>query len=189
MLRVSTVALLLALGGYPRLEGVPLRWKPTESTAQVLNQAARTFKEKKVQVLPFTDGRDDRALIGRNTEDKTPKDVTTKDDVGAWCSSRLADLLKQAGVSVVDEGAEVVISGEVSRFMVDESDRYRSAVSLKVSVKDGTGKELWAGRVSGDADHWGRSYKEENYMEGLSDSLLAAASALFTDPELSFKLR
>jgi len=184
MLHVSTIALLLALGASKPLDGVPLRWKPTESTAKVLNQAARAFKEKKVQLLPFTDAREDRALIGRNTEDKTPKDVTTRDDVGAWCSGRLAELLEQAGVPVVTEGAEFVISGQVTRFMVDESDRYRGAVSLKLSVRDGAGQELWSGLVSGDSDHFGRSYKEENYMEGLSDSFLGAASGLFTDPDL-----
>ncbi len=188
MLHASTLALLLALGAPKPLDGVPLRWKPTESTAKVTNLAARAFKEKKVQVLTFTDGRDDRALIGRNTEDKTPKDVTTKDDVGGWCSGRLTDLLKQAGVPVVSEGADLVISGQVTRVMVDESDRYRGAVSLKLSVRDAAGKELWSGLVAGDSDHFGRSYKEENYMEGLSDSLLGAASALFTDPDLKARL-
>lgn len=188
MLHVSTVALLLALGA-AKLDGVPLRWKPTESTAKVLNQAARAFREKKVQVLPFTDAREDRALVGRNTEDKTPRDVTTRDDVGGWCSTRLSALLKQAGVPVVTERAELVISGEVTRFMVDESDRYRGAISLKLSVRDAAGQELWSGLVSGDSDHFGRSYKEENYMEGLSDSFLGAASGLFTDPDLGAKLQ
>jgi hypothetical protein len=188
MLRLSTAALLLALGA-SKLDGVPLRWTPTESTARVLNQAARAFREKKVQVLPFDDARDDRALIGRNTEDRAPRDVTTRDDVGAWCSTRLAELLKQAGVPVVTEGAEVVISGRVTRFMVDESDRYRGAVSLKLSVRDAAGQALWSGLVSGDSDRFGRSYKEENYMEGLSDSLLGAASGLFADPELGAQLK
>lgn len=189
MLRLATAALLLALGAPKPLDGVPLRWKPTESAARVVNEAARAFREKKVQVVPFTDAREDRALVGRNTEDEKPKDVTTRDDVGAWCSSRLADLLKQAGVPVVTEGAELVVSGQVTRFMVDEGDHYLGAVSLKVWVRDAAGQELWSGLVSGDSDHFGRSYKEENYMEGLSDSFLGAASGLFTDPALGSKLR
>jgi len=189
MLHVSTVALLLALGAPRPLDGVTLRWKPTESTAKALNEAARAFRERKVQVLPLTDARDDRALIGRNTEDRTPKDVTTRDDVGAWCASRLAELLEQAGVPVVAEGAELVVSGQVTRFMVDEGDHYLGAVTLKLSVRDAKGQELWTGVVSGDSDHFGRSYKEENYMEGLSDSFLGAASGLFTDPELRARLR
>lgn len=189
MLHASTLALLLALGAPKPLDGVPLRWKPTESTAKVLNQAARAFKERKVQVAPFTDAREDRALIGRNTEEKKPMDVTTRDDVGAWCSTRVADLLQQAGVPVVAEGAELVLSGQVTRFMVDEGDHYRGVVSLKLSVRDASGKELWSGLVSGDSDHFGRSYKEENYMEGLSDSLLGAASGLFTDPDLMARVQ
>ena len=189
MLRTAIVSVLLAFGTPKPLEGVPLRWKPTDSAARVLNEASRTFKEKKVQVQPFTDARDDKALIGRNTEDEKPKDVTTKDDVGAWCAGRVADVLKQAGVPVVTEGAEVVLSGEVTRFMVEESNRYRGVVSLRVTARDAAGKELWRGVVSGDNERFGRSYKEENYMEALSDSLLAATSGLVTDPELRAKLQ
>jgi len=188
MLRLSTIALLLALGARP-LVGVPLRWKPTASTANVLNEAARAFRERKVQVVTFTDGREDRALIGRNTEDKVAKDVTTSDDVGAWCAGRLSELLKQAGVPVVNEGAELVVSGKVTRFMVDETDSYRGNVALRITVSDPAGQEVWSGLVSGDSDHFGRSYKEENYMEGLSDSFLQAASGLFSDPALIARLQ
>ena len=189
MLRTAIVSMLLAFGTPKPLEGVSLRWKPTDSAARVLTEASRTFKEKKVQVLPFTDGRDDKALIGRNTEDETPRNVTTKDDVGAWCAAQVSALLEQAGVPVVTEGAEVVLSGEVTRFMVEEGNRYRGVVSLRITARDGAGKELWRGVVSGDHDRWGRSYKEENYMETLSNSLLAATSGLVTDPELRAKLQ
>ncbi len=188
MLRVSSIARLLALGARP-LVGVPLRWKPTVSTANVLNEAARAFRERRVQVVAFTDAREDRALIGRNTEDKVPKDVTTSDDVGAWCAGRLSDLLRQAGVPVASDGAELVVSGKVTRFMVDETDSYRGSVSLRMIVSDAAGQELWSGVVSGDSDHFGRSYKEENYMEGLSDSFLQAASGLFSDPGLIARLQ
>ncbi len=189
MRHLLTAALLAAFWTQKPLQDVPLRWKPTNSAAEVLNDASRTFKEKKVQVLPFTDARDDKALIGRNTEDEKPRDVTTKDDVGAWCAARLTDLLKQAGVPVVTEGADVVLSGEVTRFMVEESNRYRGTVALRISVRDASGKELWRGTVSGDNDRFGRSYKEDNYLETLSDSLLAAAGGLFTDPDLRSKVQ
>ncbi len=188
MLHATVVALLLTFGSKP-LEGIPLRWKPTDSTAKVLNEAARTFRDRKVQVVPFTDTRDDHALVGRNTEDEKPRNVTTRDDVGAWCSTQLAELLKQAGVTVVSEGGDLVFSGEVTRFMVDEGDRYRGTVSLKVSARDGQGKEIWRGLVSGDNDRFGRSYKADNYMETLSDSLLAAVNGLFSDPDLRAMLK
>jgi hypothetical protein len=188
MLRLSTLALLLALGA-PKLAGISLRWKPTESTAKIVNEAARAFRARKVRVVPFTDARDDHALIGRNTEDQTPRLVTTWDDVGPWCARQLETLLRDAGVPVVTEGAELTISGQVTRFMVEETDRYRGAVALRITVQNAAGKELWSGLVSGDSNRFGRSYKEENYMEGLSDSLLGAASGLFTDPALISKLQ
>ncbi len=184
MLRLTSAALLLALGA-SRLDDVPLRFKPTDSTADALNDASRTFKVKKIQIVPFTDGRDDKKLIGRNTEDSTPKLVTTADDVGAFCATQLTTLLRQAGVPIVTENPDLVISGEVTRFMVEEEDRYRAGVSVRLTVKDPSGKVLWTGTVSGEAKRWGRSYRADNYMETLSDSLLGAYDAFFKSPDLA----
>jgi len=183
MLRAALV-LLLALGA-SRLDGIPLRWKPTDDTSQLLSDVSRTFKLRKVKVKPFTDMREDKQLIGRNTEDETPRTVTTQDDVGAWCSTQLSGLLREAGVPVVDEGAQLVISGKVTRFMVDEAETYRGAIAMLVTVQDAKGKQLWSGVVTGESKRWGRSYKADNYMEALSDAYVRAATAFVTDPKLS----
>lgn len=184
MLQVATAALVLSLGA-STLEDVSLDFRPTDSSAVLLNDLARAFQGKKVTVQPFTDARQgDRKLVGRNTEDRKPRDVTTRDDVGAWCSGQLAELLSQAGVAVIPEGADLVISGQVTRFMVMESDVYRGVVAMSLTVKSAKGRELWTGLVTGEAKRWGRSYKEENYMETLSDSLVRALSVFATDPKL-----
>ncbi len=182
MIRTS-LALLLALGA-SGLEGVPLRFRPTDSTAKVLNEASRVFKLDEVQVKPFTDAREDKQLIGRNHEEDPARTVTTKDDVGAWCSTTLAGMLREAGIPVVDEGARYVISGKVTRFMVDEGGMYNGAVAMLVTVEDAKGKQLWTGLVTGASKRWGRSYKAENYLEALSDALVRAVNALVTDPKL-----
>jgi hypothetical protein len=187
MLRLSSLVLVLALGA-SGLDGVSLRFKPTDESGPVLKDLSRVFKAKKVTVQPFTDARQDKQLIGRNTQKSTPRDVTTKDDVGAWCSGQLSELLSQAGVAVVPEGGELVITGQVTRFMMDEENTYRGVVALNLTVKNAEGTELWSGLVAADAKRWGRSYKEENYMETLSDAFLRAVSALLTDPALSSKL-
>jgi hypothetical protein len=184
MLRTASLVVVLALGA-SGLHDIPLRWTPTEKTAKVLNQAARAFGTRKVALVPFTDARENRALVGRNTEKQPYREVTTSTDVGAWCTERFAVLLQQAGVPVVAEAPELVIAGRVTAFFVDEGSEYRGLVTLQLQVTDAAGNILWSGLVAGDANHFGRSYKEENYMETLSDSLLSAASAFFSQPELN----
>jgi hypothetical protein len=188
MPRLAALALALALGA-TRLASVPLRWRPTDGAAAAVNAAARTFQGKKVRVVPFADARQDPQLIGRNVEDDQPRTVTTREDVGAWCADQLAELLRRAGVEVVPEGADLTVSGQVVAFFVEEDDRYRGAVALKLSVTDLEGKERWAGRILGDSDRFGRSYKYENYMETLSDALLHAAEGFFGAPELGRSIR
>jgi hypothetical protein len=182
MLRLSTLALLLALGA-SKLENVQLRWKPTDQPGELRNLAVQAFKDRKVVVKPFTDTRQDKALIGQNTEDSTPRNVTTMDDVGAFCSTQLGELLKESGVSVAAEGGGVVITGKVMRFMVDEGNMYQGTVALNLTIS-AKGKEIWNGIVTGESKRWGRSYKYENYMEAISDALMRATEALLRDPKL-----
>ena len=184
MLRLATAALALFLGASSMID-VPLRWKPTDGTNDLLNDASRTFKVKKVQVKPFSDVRDDKKLIGRNTEDGATRIVTTRDDVGAWCATQLSNQLREAGVPVVAEGADLVVSGEVTRFMVNEGETYQGGVVLNLKIKDAKGKVVWSGLVTGGAKRWGRTFKEDNYMEALSDSLVRAFAAFVADPKLS----
>jgi len=183
MLRLSTLALLVALGA-SKLDNVKLQWKATDEVGDVASKAARAFKAKNVRVEAFTDARDDKTLIGRNTEDKNPRDVNTNDDVGAWCSTQLAALLKQGGVAVVSEGGDLVVSGQVTRFMVDEKDVYQGTVILNLTVSRG-GRKIWSDVVTGESKRWGRSYKEDNYMETLSDALSRASEAFFGDAKLA----
>lgn len=183
MLRIASAALVLALGA-SNLEDVPLEFRATDSIAGVISDAASAFKTRKVTVKPFTDERDDKKLIGRNLQDEKPRLVTTKDDVGAWCSTQFTSILRDAGVPVVQSGAELVITGKVTRFQVDEKDVYKGVVALLITVQDAKGKELWSGLVTGEAKRWGRSFKDENYLESLSDALVRAIDGFFGDPKL-----
>jgi hypothetical protein len=55
-----------------------------------------------VTIAPFTDGRDNKELIGEKREDDKPKPVTTTDDVGTFVSTNIRQLFDQAGVKTVD---------------------------------------------------------------------------------------
>ena len=55
-------------------------------------------------------------------------------------------------------------------------------LSLVLHLKNRAGKELWSGAITGDAERFGRSYKADNYMEVLADTLLKAAHNLLANP-------
>jgi hypothetical protein len=177
---VVLLALLpsLALAGKP-LHGIPLVWKPTNrKDTGVLNLAGLT--NVKFRVAPFTDTRSDKTSIGENQEDKTTKHVTTSGNVAEFCTQQFSNMLKQYGLTVVTEGGDVVVGGEVLEFMVIETNTYKGEVRLKVSAKRGE-QEEWVGVASGTSSRFGRSYKADNYYETLSDALLEAAERAVKD--------
>src|SRR6187397_1397421 len=140
---VSILLLLLlpslAFAGKP-LDGIPLVWKPTNrKDTGVLNLAGLTNVTFRVE--PFTDARSDKTKIGENQEDKTTKLVTTSGNVGEFCAQQFSNVLRQYGLTVVPEGGDVVIGGEVLEFMVIETNTYKGEVRLKVSAKRGENEE------------------------------------------------
>jgi hypothetical protein len=81
-------------------------------------------------------------------------------------------------MNIVDGPADLNISGEIRRFFVTEVSTYGGEISLLIHVKNGAGKELWTGVVTGDSTRWGRSYSAANYYETMSDMVLSATHNL-----------
>ncbi len=158
------------------MTGVALEWTPTSTLAESMGALnLLPLKDAKVWIAPFTDSRDDKALIAENREKAQPRPVTTKDDVAAFLGAHAKDLYREAGLSLAasEADATVVVKAEVARCMVIEQDTYKGSVNLVIEV-DRNGKPLWRGTVLGEATRWGRSYKLENYYEAISDSLMDA---------------
>jgi len=181
---VLTLVVLLGAGTAApafakQLEGIPLVWKPTTQIGEAGAIDLTGIGQTRVRVEGLTDSRENASLIGENREAKTPKTVSTNDNVAAWCTSRLKALLGQFGLNVVEDRAEVTITGEVKRFFVAETHVYEGDVRLKIEVMDKDGKTLWLGLTGGTVNRFGRSYKAENYYEALSDSFLGAVQNLF----------
>lgn len=157
------------------LEHIPLQWRPTSA----LQLGTTEMTASTVTIAPFTDGRDNRELIGENREDDTqPKPVTTTDDVGAFVSKNIRQLFDQAGMKTVDGNGQVIIKGEVKKFFVREESTYKSTVEIHLTVIDQDGKTLWNGLASGEATRFGRSYQAENYYEVLSDAVVNTVSSM-----------
>jgi Uncharacterized lipoprotein len=177
-----TLLLTMTLGAHAKsalLEHVPLKWTPTSD----LKLGTMEMSQTPVQFQTFQDVRDNKEAIGENREDAKPKPVTTADDVGAFVSTHMRDLLNQAGLKTVDTNGAVTIKGEVKQFFVRETSTYKSTVVLHLTVVGHDGQTLWSGLASGDATRFGRSYKLENYYEVLCDALVNTVSSMLQSAE------
>lgn len=175
-----------ALAAKKLLLNIPLVWRPTDlkDTGVV---SLTGLEAVKLQVKTFTDARPDKTKFGENNEDDTPKPVTTSSSVAEFCTENLARILRGSGISIVEDGADFVLTGEVLEFMVTETGTYRGEVRLKVTLLR-RGQPVWTSLTSGSNKRFGRSYKAENYYETISDSLLGAAQNLIRSEEFRQKL-
>jgi hypothetical protein len=179
MVRTIFAALLLSVtltasSKTKLLEHIPLEWRPTSA----LRLGTTQMTASTVTIAPFTDGRENKELIGENREDDPSKPVTTTDDVGTFVSKNIRQLFDQAGVKTVDSNGDVIIKGEVKKFFVREESTYKSEVEIHLTVVDQAGKTLWKGLASGEATRFGRSYLAENYYEVLSDAVVNTVSSM-----------
>jgi hypothetical protein len=180
--RILLVLLAVSMGAYAKtalLEHVPLRWRPTSD----LRLGAMEMSQTPIQFETFQDARDNKEAIGENLEDDKPKPVTTSDDVGAFVGVHVRTLFDHAGLKTVDTDGALTIKGEVKQFFVRETSTYKSEVTVHVTVVSRDGRTLWSGSASGDASRFGRSYKLENYYEGLSDALVNTVSSMLQSAE------
>jgi hypothetical protein len=166
------------------LDNVPLKWTPTATLSEMGSvDISGPLLSTKISMGPLVDTRQNPSLVAENREkaDKL-RQMTTSSDVAGFVTDHLKDSLHGAGLTFVDSGADVSISGEIRQFFVTEMATYNGEVSLLIRVKDNAGKELWAGLVSGDSTRWGRSYSAANYYETISDMLLRATYNLLANP-------
>lgn len=175
---------LMVLGGCAQqtsLLNQPLAWTPTKTLDLGVTQGGTPAT---VRFETFSDTASDPRLVGENHEQATPRPVTTADPVGDFVTRHLEQLFAQAGYPAGGANADRVISGEVSKFFVNEKDTYSGSVVLNVTVSDRTGKVLWRGTAWGANETFGRSYHLDNYQQVLSDSLIDAANNLLKSPAL-----
>jgi YajG family uncharacterized lipoprotein len=167
-----------------QLQNIPLKWTPKESIASMgtldLSGALLTTK---IRVDTFTDARTDTASVGENREKSQPRTVTTSSDVPAFVADHMKEAMRGLGLSVVDGDGDVSVSAEVRQFFVTETNTYHGDVQLLVHLKNAAGKEIWSGVVLGSAEHFGRSYKADNYYETFSDMVLHATYNLLANTE------
>jgi hypothetical protein len=188
-MRAGIITVLFAVAfsaqaGTTLLEHVPLQWKPTSQ----LQLGAVQLSQTSIQFEMFQDVRENKPVIGENDEDAQPKPVTTTDDVGTFVSTHMRGLFQRAGLKTVDSDGAVTIKGEVRQFFVRETNTYQSQVAVELTVVSRDGRTLWKGLASGDASRFGRSYKLENYYEGLSDAIVNTVSSMLQSTQFEAAL-
>jgi hypothetical protein len=165
-----------------KLENSPLVWKPTTNIASVGSVDLTGLANTKLQVANVVDGRQNRALLGQNKEKSTPRIITTPDDVPAFVTGHMKEIISATGITVADSAPTRILKTELKQFYVEETDTYKGDVRMVVTLTDASGKSLWNGTTGGSATRFGRSYKAENYYETLSDSLIEAVFNLVRNP-------
>ncbi|MEO8156595.1 MAG: hypothetical protein ABI648_02280 [Betaproteobacteria bacterium] len=156
---------------------IPLVWKPTTSMATAGTREL-TGKAPPALRIEVTDSRSELQVIGRNTEKLQPRMVTTPDNVAAFVSKHVAELIDGTGVTEVNSNGTLLLKTEVVHFFVEETEIYSGDVRLKVTLIDGGGNALWTGITNGASVRFGRSFSAENYEQTLSDSLVEAVRNL-----------
>jgi hypothetical protein len=182
--RIVFVALLAASGGAMAkdLSNIPLVWSPTQSFAEFGAVDLNGINNVKVQFNAFTDVRKNPPLIAENHEKEPVRQVTTKDNVAAFVTDHVKETFSKAGINVVDNGGDVIVSGEIRDFFVNESDQYVGNITVYITVTNTSGKVLWQGIAGGGSTNFGRSYKADNYYETLSNAVLKLSSSMLNSP-------
>ena len=87
-----------------KLENSPLVWKPTTSMASVGSVDLTGLGNVKLQVPKVADSRQNPTLLGENKEKGTPRIITTSDDVPAFVTEHMKQVISAMGLNVVDSG-------------------------------------------------------------------------------------
>lgn len=179
-----------ALAAPKLLQDIPLKWTPTQGFSELGPlDVSGPLLTTKVHFETFVDARSNPGAIAENREKADARPVTTKDNVADFVTLHLKESVRGAGVPTVDDAGDVSISGEIRQFFVTETNLYHGDLSLLVHVKNSKGKEIWSGIIPGGAEHFGRSYKADNYYETMSDMVMRAAYNLLANADFRAALQ
>lgn len=152
-----------------------LFWKPTTEVMELKRQLSISeVKVYKIKVGPLTDKRGENPanLIGENSEvKKQPKQVVTNSNISDFITRNFSSLLSDFGLQIVTESPDYTLEGDILEFFVMEDNVYKSRAKMNLVLKK-AGNVIWRETIMGKNTRFGRSYKMENYMETLADSLI-----------------
>lgn len=160
-----------APGGGPVV--VPLSYAPQHARDSIRPYPA-SVPQDHIFVGKFEDKRDKMDAIGVNVEHSNPVQVVAGTDPVEFFRQTLATQLRNCGLTVVDDASQAdrIITGDVTRFWVEESSNYQADIAATVRVSDKSGASRWDGAATGHGETFGKSLSPENYREALSDAMV-----------------
>ena len=166
--------------GKKLLVDVNMQWKPT---TELTAFKQLDYNDRSTLKIALKDARkvNPSARIGENKEKENDfKPVETKDNIAEFVNENMSEVLKEVGLKTVTENAEYVLTGEIKDYFVTETNTYQGVLKMNL-VLQRNGKTVWDGVIIGKNSRFGRSYKLDNYMESLSDSIIDAAYKMLED--------
>jgi len=172
---------MTAVNVYAKEINIDLRYKPTTVFGDHTPDGKGIPLSKPLKITPFKDARvGDLSMVGENNEDDEPVKILSKSSVADFTTSVFRKVFNDWG-AIASDNSELSLNGEIANFFVNETRLYVAKVRIRFYLKDRNGKVIWEGLGSGSAKRFGRSLKEENYNEVLSDALTEIFSRLLTD--------
>lgn len=169
-------------GGGPLV--VPLAYTPEHAQDSIKAYPAE-LPHTRIFVGAFEDKRDAGDAIGRNVEHPNPVTIVAGSAPAEFVRQTLAAQLRRAGLTLTDDPAQAdrIITGDLTRFWVEESNNYQAEIGATIRVTDRGGQSRWEGAVVGHGENFGRSLSPENYRQALSDAMVRLTyDNLLTNP-------
>jgi hypothetical protein len=180
-MRASLLALVFAasLGcGTHYIGDLPLVWAGVDKNPASTTAVGNAFNAVPVTLGDLTDARQgDKSKVGAYEDDGFA--VTTRGDVAAFWRGRFRAMLESAGARL-EKSPQARIDAELLQFDCIEGNTFNAVARMKVTVLR-PGAESWSKNYEGRSKRWGRSHKEENFNEALSNALAEATRALVQD--------
>lgn len=164
------------------LVDVNLLWKPTTELVEMSKLVKNKTSSLKVELS------DKRAVepltrIGQNTEEpKSFLPVETKENIATFVQQHLSDTFEKVDLQIKEDHPDYILAGDIKEFFSAETNTYAGILTIHFYLKTG-GKTIWEKVISGKNSRFGRSYKYDNYMESLSDSIIDTAYKVLENEE------
>jgi hypothetical protein len=177
-----TVVVVAACGG-AQIENLPLRWRGVDTAPSASTTVAESFAAVPL-AFRLRDARPNLSAVG--TYEDTGYVVRTADNVGAYCSARLGEMLVKAGARL-DEPPRTSLDTELLEYRVVEGGTFHGIVRLRVILRLPSG-DAWTKIYDGSSKRWGRTHNPDNFNEALSNALADVATKLVNDDDFAHVL-
>lgn len=157
---------------------LPLVWAGVKHNPASTTAVGNAFNAVPVTLGELKDARTgDKSKIGVYEDDGFV--VTTKGDVAAFWRGRLRTMFESAGARL-ENSPQARIDAELLQFDCTEGNTFNATARMKITVVR-PGAEPWSKHYEGTSKRWGRTHKEENFNEALSNALAEATRKIVQD--------